>query len=122
MIALHIEIILLVTGVITASMLLQFLAPATMIRRNFGGELSGAASTLMARHWGLLVFCLGALLIYAAKHAEIREPVMIAAAVEKVGLIVLVLTGPLRKHPMALVIACADTVMTLLYVGYLLGF
>ncbi len=121
MIALHIEMILLVTGVLTASMLLQFFAPVTMVRRNFGLELKDDVSIFIARHWGLLVFCLGALLILAARNEAIRVPVMIAAGVEKLGLIGLILAGSIRKHPPALLIAIADSVMVLLYAGYLLG-
>ncbi len=121
MFATHIEIILLVTGVLTASMLLQFFAPVTMVRRNFGVELKDDVSIFIARHWGLLVFCFGALLILAARNEAIRVPVIIAAGVEKLGLIGFVLAGPLKKHPTALFIAVADSVMVLLYAGYLLG-
>ena len=121
MIATQIEIILMVTGVLTASMLLQFFAPVTMVRRNFGVELTGDVPIFLARHWGLLVFCFGVLLILAARNEAIREPVMIAAGVEKLGLIGFVLGGPLKKHPSTIFIAIADSVMVLLYAGYLLG-
>lgn len=121
MLATYIEMILIVTGVLTASMLLQFFAPVTMVRRNFGAELKDDVSILLARHWGLLVFCFGVLLILAARNEAIRVPVIIAAGVEKLGLIGFVLAGPLKKHPATLVVAIADSVMVLLYAGYLLG-
>ena len=37
-----------------------------------------------------MAFCFGALLIYAAGHREARRPIVIAAAVEKLGMVVLI--------------------------------
>lgn len=121
MFAIHIELILMVTGVLTASMLLQFFAPVTMVRRNFGVELKDDVSIFLARHWGLLVFCFGVLLFMSAKNDAIRVPVMVAAGAEKIALIGFILAGPMKKHPSTLFIAIADSVMVLLYAGYLLG-
>jgi hypothetical protein len=43
-----------------------------------------------ARHWGLMALCFGGLLVYAARHATARGPIVLAATVEKFGLMLLV--------------------------------
>lgn len=121
MIAIHIEFILLVSGIVTMLGGLQFFAPRKLAKMNFGEEPASDAAVMMARHWGMLVLCFGALLILASKNEAIRQPVMIAAAVEKLALVGNIFATSLRKHPSALVIAIADTLMALLYVAYLAG-
>ena len=86
MLAAHIELILLITGLATAGALVLFLAPVTMMKMLFGQAPSDALSLLIARHWGLLVCLVGTLLIYAAYHAEVRVPTLIVAIVEKAAL------------------------------------
>lgn len=63
--------------------------------------LVDAASLALTRHWGLLVFLIGALLIYAAFHPGVRDPVVFIAAVEKIALGVIVLGTSLRRHRLA---------------------
>jgi hypothetical protein len=41
--------------------------------------------------WSLTVFCSGALLLHAACHPAVRRPLVYAAAIEKLGLVVMVL-------------------------------
>lgn len=122
MIAIHIEFILLITGIFTTIGGLQFFLPAKLSKLNFGEAPSSDVSMFLARHWGMLVLCFGALLILASKNEAIRQPVMIAAAVEKAALAGNIFVTSLRKHPSALVIAVADTLMALLYVAYLAGY
>src|SRR5262249_36134606 len=66
MIAMHIELILIVTGVATATMLIQFFAPLPVLRLIYGEAPTDGVTVALARHWGLLIFCVGVLLIYAA--------------------------------------------------------
>lgn len=87
MITSNIEAILIVTGVPTATMLAQFVAPTWMVRHTYGEPPSGAVSVDLARRWGLLLFCVGALLGYSAFHPELRAPAMVLASVEKVGFV-----------------------------------
>src|SRR5260370_27217039 len=83
MLAAQIEWILLITGLATAGALVLFLAPVTMLKMLYGQAPSDVRSLLIVRHWGLLIFLVGALLVYAAYHAEIRVPTMVVAIVEK---------------------------------------
>ena len=50
MIGSHIEIILIVTGALTAVAILQFIAPAPMLRTICGEAPKDAASIALARH------------------------------------------------------------------------
>jgi hypothetical protein len=120
-IATHIELILIVTGAATATMLGQFFAPLPVLRLIFGEAPTDAVSVALARHWGLLIFCVGALLIYAAFYPPVRGPILLFAVIEKIGLGVCVLGTSLRRQGVAGVLAAADLLMALVYILYLSG-
>src|SRR5262249_15248619 len=117
----YIELILLISGLATAGFLVAFLAPVPVMKMLFGHAPSDALSLFSARHWGLLVGLVGALLIYAAYHAEVRVPTLIVAIVEKVALVLGLLISPFRKRPTVLAMALADAGMSAVYVMYLTG-
>ena len=121
MLAAHIELILLITGLATAGVLVVFVAPVPVMKVLFGQAPSDALSLFIARHWGLLVCLVGALLIYAAYHAEVRVPTLIVAIVEKVALVFGLLISPFRQRPTVLARALADAGMSAVYVMYLTG-
>jgi hypothetical protein len=121
MLAAHIELILLITGVATTGALVLFLAPATMMKMLFGQAPSDAASLFIVRHWGLLVCLVGALLIYAAYHAELRIPTLIVGIVEKAAIALGLLISPLRRRPAVRAMALADGGMAAVYCIYLIG-
>jgi hypothetical protein len=122
MIAAHIEAILMVTGALTAVALLQFIAPIPIIRMIYGETPISGVSVFLVRHWGLLIFLIGVLLIYAAFHPAVRTPAMVIAAIEKVALGSAVLGTSLRRHPVAATIATGDSLIALVYILYLAGF
>ena len=122
MIAEHIDIILIVTGALTAVALLQFIVPAPTLRMIYGDTPKDEVSLFLARHWGLLIFLVGVLLIYAAFHPPVRTPAMLLAAIEKIALGVGVFGTSLRKHPIASGIAAGDSLIALVYVLYLAEF
>src|SRR5262249_60410328 len=97
MLAAHIELILLITGLATAGVLVVFVAPVPVMKVLFGQAPSDTLSLFIARHWGLLVCLVGALLIYAAYHPEVRVPTLIVAIVEKVALVLGLLISPFRR-------------------------
>jgi hypothetical protein len=72
MLAAHIELVLLVTGVATAGGLVVAVAPVPVMKVLFGQAPADALGLFIARHWGLLVSLVGALLIYAAYHGPPR--------------------------------------------------
>jgi len=122
MIAAHIESILIITGAATAMALIQSIAPSQILRMIYGEAPTDALSLGLARHWGLLVFCVGVLLIYAAFHASARDPAMVFAAIEKVALGAGVLGSSLRRHAVAAAIAASDSLIAVVYIAYLAGF
>jgi hypothetical protein len=121
MLAAHIELILLITGLATAGVLVVFVAPVPVMKVLFGQTPSDALSLFIARHWGLLVSLVGALLIYAAYHAEVRVPTLIVAIVEKAALVLGILISPFRQRPTVLAMALADAGMSAVYAMYLTG-
>jgi hypothetical protein len=121
MLAAHIELILLITGLATAGALVLFLAPVTMLKVLYGQAPSDVRSLLIVRHWGLLIFLVGALLVYAAYHAEIRVPTMVVAVVEKAAFALGVFISPFRRRTPVLVMALADAGMAAVYLMYLAG-
>jgi hypothetical protein len=117
--AAEIEMILVIKGLATAGALVLFLAPVTMMKMLFGQAPSDALSLLIARHWGLLICLVGALLIYAAYHAEIRVPTLIVAIAEKAAFALGVFISPFRRRATVLVMALADAGMAAVYLMYL---
>jgi len=101
-------------------MLVQFIAPSWVVHRTFG-EIPSGAGMVLARHWGLLLFCVGALLVYSAFDPAIRRAAVLLASVEKAGFAACVLGTPLRRRPIASVMAIGDALMALIYALYLAG-
>ena len=85
----HFSKILIVTGIITMMPIVMFFFPWAMLNI-FGLNVGREAGVPFTKHWGLLAFCFGALLVYSAKHVELHRPIEIAAAIEKIGLCVIV--------------------------------
>ena len=121
MLAAQIEWILLITGVVTAGATALSVAPVPLMRTLFGQAPSDALGLLIARHWGLLVGLVGALLIYAAYHAEVRVPTLIVAIAEKTAIAFGLLIAPFRRRPAVLAMALADAGMATVYFMYLIG-
>lgn len=111
--------VLLVTGILTLLGAIGLLLPHLLLRGFFATATSDAATILLARHWSLLIGLVGGLLIYAAFYPQIRVPIMIVGAIEKLVLGALVLASPLRKRLQTVSIAGADAIMALTYIFFL---
>ena len=117
----NISDILYFTGAITAAMLAQFLAPKAFLSGICKIEISDEASLFFARHWGLLAFVVGGLLMYAGGHPELRFAVVLAALIEKAGFAAFVIRDFGRPYARGLrVAAMFDVICVLLYGVYLL--
>jgi len=77
------------TGVITALAGVQFIAPVPFLAAQ-GMAVGDPAGLFFARHWGMLVACLGVLMVWAASRPGLRVPVVITALVEKLALVLMV--------------------------------
>lgn len=81
--------ILYVTGAVTVTPLLQYFLPTLNLGLS-GLSVGDETGMLFARHWGLMAACFGALLIFAAARPAVRRPIVLAAMVEKLGLVALI--------------------------------
>ena len=117
----HFSKILIVTGLITMAPIVMFFFPWAMLTL-FGLNVGREAGVPFTKHWGLLVFCFGALLVYSAKHVELRRPIVIAAAIEKTGMCVIVAMAWNEPTLQALrPILLVDGVIVLIYGVWLLS-
>ncbi len=111
--------ILLVTGVLTAGIFVCVVAPKKMLDILLGVNDADVTMVLTGRYLSLLVGLVGALLVYASYHPEVRVPAMVVAIVEKLGLGLFVVTSPLRTRALTLFIVGADAVLALLLLAIL---
>ena len=80
----HIQAILVVCGLLTASMLQFTLMPGRAGRSTFGETVSGALGDVAIRGWGLLIALTGGMLLWAAFHPETRTLAIGVALISKV--------------------------------------
>ena len=116
MTAAHVELILLITGLATAGALALVVAPVPMMKAVFGKSPTDPLGLIIARHWALLIFLVGGMIVYAAYRPEIRVPTLIVAVVEKAAFAAAMLLSPLRRRPAVMVMALADAGMAAVYV------
>ena len=117
----HFSKILVITGIITMLPIVMFFFPWAMLSL-FGLNVGREAGVPFTKHWGLLDFCFGALLVYSAKHVELRRPIVIAAAIEKIGLCVIIAMAWNEPSLQALrPILFVDGIIVLIYGVWLLS-
>lgn len=116
----HFATVLWVTGAITVVPVLQFFAPRQVLALMYRIELTDEPGLFLARHWGLLAASIGGLLMFAAAHPEVRTAVVVAALVEKAGIVAAFVLVRRRPFARGLRLAAAfDTVCVVLYAAWL---
>jgi hypothetical protein len=111
--------ILYITGAITMLPLLQYFAPELVLSLS-GLQVGDAVGKLYAQQAGILIFCVGGLLVYAARHPMHRRPAVWAALIEKLGFCGLIILG--WNHPALQglhLVVFFDAICILLYGMYL---
>jgi hypothetical protein len=109
-----VELAIKLSGVLTA--LAGFgasLFPELILRLVFG-ILSTKTIWFFVRHWGLLIGLIGVLTIL-----PIDKPVLIAAAIEKFFIVILVFFGSIDRTKAMTAVALVDGSFSILYVVYL---
>lgn len=109
------ELILTVTGVLTATLIAGAIFPRPVLKVLFGVSDADWITVLLARYAFLLVGLVGLFLVYAAGHPEARVPALVAGIVEKLFLAVLVFGAPLRRRAATMAAVTADLVMVVLF-------
>ena len=118
----NIRWIMIVSGLLTATMLYATIAPGAALQSSFGETLDGPLAELVVRNWGALIGLVGGMLIYGAFHAEARPVVLTVAGTSKLLFIALVLSQGQRylAHQAGIAVV-VDSVMVLLFGWYLLS-
>lgn len=122
----NIKWIMIVSGVITCSMLLNTVSPELALQQGFGastfaGGADSQVANIVVRGWGFLIFLVGAMLIYAADRPVLREFVITVATISKIAFIVLVMVFGSAFLDKAMVAIVFDTIVVGLFVIYLLS-
>ena len=114
--------VMLVSGVLTATMIQAAITPDAALESNFGETVSGPVAHLVVRNWGALIALVGGMLMYGAFNPLHRPLVLVVAGVSKVIFIVLVLSeGSRYLSYQAGVAITIDSVMVLLFAWYLIA-
>ena len=114
--------VMLVSGLLTATMLYAAIAPQAALISMFGETLSGPLAQIVVRNWGALIGIVGILLVYGAFDALSRPLILIVAGISKIIFIGLVLSqgGRYLQHQAGIAIAI-DLLMVTLFAIYLVS-
>lgn len=80
----NIQAILVVCGLLTATMLQFVIMPDRAARSTYGESVEGALGDVVIRGWGLLIALTGSMLIWAAFHPETRTLAIGVALISKI--------------------------------------
>ena len=118
----QIKWIMLVTGILTASMFYNAIAPQAALRANFGQGLDGPLAELIVRNWGVLIGLIGAMLVYGAFDPPARRFVLMIAGISKAAFIALILTvgSDYLGQPVRVAVVI-DTIWVLVFAAYLVA-
>src|SRR3989339_523596 len=88
----NIKWIMLISGLVTCTMVVAFIAPQLALEQTFGQSLQGPLAEIIVRSWGAIITLIGAMLIFGAYVPEHRRLILLVAALSKlifVGLVVM---------------------------------
>src|SRR5260221_11095887 len=86
-----IKVIMLIAGILTATMFYDAIAPDAALRSAFGQGLDGPLAELIVRNWGVLVGLVGLMLIYGAFVPPARRLGLSVPALSKAAFVTLLL-------------------------------
>lgn len=114
--------IMLVTGVLTASVFQYAIVPQAALTADFGHGVEGPLAELLVRNWGVLVGLVGLMLIYGAFVLPARRLVLSVAALSKLAFVMLMLTvGSAYLAQRIRFAVIIDSLEVLIFVAYLLA-
>jgi hypothetical protein len=114
--------ILVVSGVATsAGGLAACLFPQPVLHLLSGTKTSDAVTIFFIRHWGALLFVVCALTVFSAYFPATRTPILAAAIIEKIVIVVLIFFGPVKRTAAMTAAGALDGTLAILFVAYLAG-
>jgi hypothetical protein len=114
--------IMVVSGILTATMIYAAIAPEAALQSTFGETLDEPVAKIIVRNWGALIALVRGMLIYGAFRPAVRSLVLIVAGASKAIFIALVLSqGTRYLGQQAGVAVGIDSVMIVLFAWYLLA-
>ena len=118
----NIQWIMLVSGILTATMIFAAIAPQAALRSTFGETLEGPLVEVVVRNWGALIAMVGGLLIYGA-YDELSRPLILefAGATKLVFIALVVAQGARYLRRQAGVAVIVDLIMVVLFASYVVA-
>jgi hypothetical protein len=117
----NIKWMMLVSGLLTCTMLYAAIAPEAALRMNFGASLPGPLANVLVRSWGVLVFLMGAMLVYGAFRPAVRRFALAVAGTSKLAFVLLLLTLGAQFLGKAMLAVVFDSLWVLVFAAYLLA-
>ena len=115
----NIKVIMLVSGALTCSMILAFVAPQAGLQATFGTTIDGPIAQIVVRNWGALITMVGGTLIYGAYVPVHRGLILTVAAISKAIFISLILIHGQEYLSVAMPALIFDGIVIALYLAYL---
>ncbi len=114
--------VLLVCGLMTASLVQGIIAPKSIWRTWFGENEPNPTAVMLMRSWSTMVVISGVFLIYAGFHPEMRPPALLVAGVGKAMFVILILSDAKRfLKGQAVLAVVVDSLMVVIFAAYLLA-
>ena len=114
----NIKWVMLISGVLTATMFYGLFAPQSALVSMFGASFNGSLESIVIRSWSALVGLIGAVLIFGAFNEKHRVfSISIAASSKIIFVLLMLIYGQafLGEAATAIVIDCAVIVLALLF-------
>lgn len=117
----HFKWLMLMSGVLTASMFYGLVAPQALLASTFGATFADPLALMVTRSWSALVGLMGLVLIYGALVAEHRRFAALLAATSKAVFVGLLLIYGQTYWPQAVAAMALDTLVVALTLLYLVA-
>ena len=114
--------LLLISGAATALVgLIALLAPGRVFQLAFATEAADDATLFLVRHWGVLLFVVGALIGWSAQAPVARAPILAAASLEKFAAVLMLFLVPVKPTRLLVATLAADGLLSVFYVAVIAG-
>ena len=118
----YVNIMLYITGILTASVGFLFFSPELLFEKMLKIKLGDQAAIFIARHWALLVGLVGLLIICSVHNPAIQPTILWAAIIEKAIIVLMFLANFNKEFTKGFRLpAFIDTVCVVLYILVLTG-